>query len=74
MHHFKPAQYYIYLTNLEYKINTRQILSQEPQILARTTLINNGGLVQHVSQHIITYEETYTWILTTGLEVGVSIT
>ena len=70
----KPVQHY-YLTNLEYKIDARQILGQEPQVLARTTLINNAGLVQEVSRQITySYEETYTWSHTTGLEIGVSIT
>ena len=70
----KPVQHY-YLTNIVYKIDARQILSQEPQILARTTLINNGGLIQEVWRKVTyTYEETYTWSNTVGLEIGISVT
>ena len=70
----KPVQRYI-LNSLSYKIDDHQVLSQEPEVLARTVVFNYGDTEQTVSRTIeYGYEETHSWDETMGLEVGVEIT
>ena len=61
--------------DISYMLDDRRLLSQEPQVLARTTLINNGVTSQMVFRTITySYQETHSWSTTFGLEVGVSAT
>ena len=70
----RPVTRYI-LNDISYMLDDRQLLSQEPQVLARTSLINNGVTSQMVSRTITySYQETHSWSTTFGLEVGVSAT
>lgn len=70
----KPVKRY-YLNEISYDINSRDIVDIEPEILARTMLINTGDTPQQASREItFSYEEKYSWTTTVGLEVGVSIT
>ena len=70
----KPVKRY-FLSSIIYEIDDRDVLSQEPETLARTTLINNGASEQEISRTITYhYEESYSWSHTAGLEIGVSIT
>lgn len=70
----RPVKRYI-LNDISYMLDDRRLLSQEPQVLARTTLINNGATSQMVSQTITySYQEIHSWSITLGLEIGVSAT
>ena len=69
----KPVKRYI-LTSLQYMLENYNVLSQEPEVLARTIIFNHGDTEQVVTRSIeYSYEETYSWDETSGLEVGVEI-
>lgn len=68
----KPAKRYI-LTNVQYLLDDRDLLNQAPEVLATTTVINRGSIEQETTRAIsYTYEESFSWSDSIGLEVGVS--
>ena len=70
----KPVRRYL-LNSISYKLDQRNILSQTPEIIGHTTGCNLGDTVGMATRSIeYSYEETFTWSTTEGLEIGVSIT
>ena len=70
----RPVTWYI-LNNISYMLDDHRLLSQEPKVLACTILINKGETSQMVSRTMTySYQETYSWSTTVGLEIGVSAT
>ena len=69
----KPVKRYI-LNSLSYIIDRYEVLSEDPEVVARTVIYNHGNTEQTVSRTIeYGYEETRSWDETSGLEVGVEI-
>ncbi|KAJ8042166.1 Natterin-3 [Holothuria leucospilota] len=69
-----PARRYI-LQNLQYLFDDRNLVNNEPENIQRTIVENRGDTVQQVTREVsYTYEETYSWSNTAGLEVSVSTT
>lgn len=71
----KPVKRYI-LKDISYKIDSRQLLSQTPDILATTSLTNEGFTLTDSVTRVVSYSyaETHTWSQTLGLEIGISAT
>ncbi len=67
----KPATKYI-LQNVQYLFDDRNVLSNNPEQLARTIVENRGSSEQTVTRSIsYTYEETNDWSIEIGLEIGI---
>ena len=71
----KPVKRYI-LKDISYKIDNRQLLSQKPEVLATTSLTNEGLTLTDSATRVVSYsyQETHSWSQTFGLEIGVSAT
>jgi hypothetical protein len=68
----KPAKKYI-LQNVEYFLDARVMLNQEPDVITTTVVINKGTSKQETTREIsYSVEESYSWSNTFGLEVGVA--
>ena len=67
----KPVKRYT-MTNVNYNLDNRHVLSTSPEILANTFLENKGTTPQS-STRVITYSvtESHSWSETVGVEVGV---
>ena len=67
----KPAKKYI-ITNIEYLLDQRDVLNQDPEVLATTNLINRGSTEQELTRELsYTVEESVSWSNTVSLEVGI---
>jgi len=70
----KPAKRYI-LQSVQYLMDDRQIANNEPETIQRTIIENRGDSEQSATREVeYSYEESYSWSNTVGLEVGVAMT
>ncbi|PIK55310.1 hypothetical protein BSL78_07782 [Apostichopus japonicus] len=70
----KPAKQYI-LQSIRYLFNDRTIVSTEPDNIARTVVVNEGLTEQQATRELdYSFDETYSWGNTAGLEIGVETT
>ena len=67
----KPVKRYT-MTNVNYNLDNRKVLSTSPESLANTFLVNKGTTPQTATR-VITYSvsESHSWSATVGIAIGV---